>query len=171
MKKSKDNFSEKNIIKTKDIDAVQKSIKEIKSPLLKLTNFKLIKKEYALTEQDLTPIIVLQKLSEHAELYIKIIQQILQPEEFHSMYECSVFSEAEKQALLELYKKIMYLHRELLKSEIINEEENMLLTIKKVHEELFALKPSMLKIVIKMQDSWDANSKNASKTKSAQYFG
>jgi len=170
MAKSKKNAS---IKKDSDVKSEQtnSSKKSIKSPLLKLKNFETIKKEYALSDQELVPILVLQKISEHAELYIKIIQQILQPEEFHSMYECSVFTELEKQALLELYKKIMFLHRELLKSEIINEDENTLITISKIHEELLTIKPAILKIVIKMQGSWDGGSSDFNKNSSKQYFG
>ncbi len=148
-----------------------KDVKVNNSALTKIKSFELIKKEYVLSDQELVPVIVLQKLAEHTELYIKIIQQILQPEEFHSMYECLVFTELEKQALLDLYKQIMILHRELLKSEIINEEDTMLKTIETVYQEISKLKPTILKIVVKMQNSWDVSLKSSPKNKSTQYFG
>ena len=49
----------------------------------KIKNFDIIKKDYELSEEDMTLNGILRKMSETLELYLKIIQQILQPEEFH----------------------------------------------------------------------------------------
>ena len=133
----------------------------------KIKNFDALKRDYELIEENLTVLGILRKLSEHLELYLKIIQQILQPEEFHSLYECAIFDDKEKSMLLELYKRIIITHREILKAEIKNNEKDALATIQYVDEEIKAVKPEMLDIVKKMQDSW----KKDVKKDSQRYFG
>ena len=133
----------------------------------KIKNFDIIKKDYELSEEDMTLNGILRKMSETLELYLKIIQQILQPEEFHSLHECNIFEDEEKAALFELYKRIIITHREILKSEIMNDEKDALSTIQYVHEEITSVRSEMVKIVKRLQDSW----KIAEKKNSARYFG
>ena len=125
--------------------------KEIKS---KLKSFEELRKEYELTEEHASTKAVLRRMGEVLEGYIKILIQILQPEEFHSLHECTVFDDPEKERIFELYKNLMITHREILKAEILNDEKNNIATINYVHTELKNLKPEMLKTVTKMQDSW-----------------
>ena len=134
----------------------------------KIKNFDELKKDYELIEENLTINGILRKLSEHMEFYLKIIQQILQPEEFHALYECAIFDDKEKAGLFDLYKRIIIAHREILKAEIQNDEKNSLSTIQFAHEEIQSVKPEMLGIVKRMQESWKNNPAEAKK---AQYFG
>jgi len=133
----------------------------------KIKNFDVLKKEYELLEEHLTLNGVLRKMSETLELYLKMIQQILQPEEFHALHECSVFDDKDKIKLFDLYKSVIIVYREVLKTEIINEEKNTLSTIQLVHEEIRSVKPQMLAIADKMQGSW----KRDIKKDNQRYFG
>ena len=129
-----------------------------------------IAKYYDLPEENLTSSIILHKMSEILEFYLKTIQQILQPEEFHSLHECAVFDEAEKSRLFDLYRRIIIAHREILRAVILNDMKDSLSTVKFVHSEIIGVKPMMLDIVKKMQHSWKNYGKD-SKRGPTQYFG
>jgi hypothetical protein len=135
-----------------------------------LKNIDELKKTYDLSEGIITPVIILHKMAETLELYLKIIQEILQPEEFNAVYECSSFTDADKPALFDLYKRIIIAHREILKALIVAEEKNSLSTIQFIHEEVQNVKPQMLKILEKMQQSWKEVSKDKQRGPK-QYFG
>ncbi len=141
------------------------------SPLLKLKDFEAIKKDYELTDETLTPTAAMHKMSEVLEFYLKLIQQILQPEEFHAVYECTAFTDSDKSKLFELYKRLIISHRELLKAIVMNDEKNSVSTVQFVHEEIKSVKPQMLDIITKMQSSWKKGG-NAEVAKGPkQYFG
>jgi hypothetical protein len=133
----------------------------------KIKNLDMLKKEYELPEENLTLNAILRKMSENLELYLKIIQQILQPEEFHSLHECGIFDDKEKGKLLELYKRIIIVHREVLKAEIQNEDKNSLSTIQYTHEEIRSVKPEIILIVGRLQESWKVDAKKGN----VGYFG
>jgi hypothetical protein len=142
-----------------------------KNPLLKLKDFEAIKKDYELTDDSLTANAVMHKMSEILEFYLKLIQQVLQPEEFYAAYECNAFNDNDKSDLFELYKRLIISHRELLKAVIMNDEKNAISTVQFVHEEIKSVKPQMLEIVNKMQGSWKKGG-NAEVSKGPkQYFG
>jgi len=133
----------------------------------KIKNFDVLKNEYDLSEENLTVGMVLHKMSETMEFYLKLIQQILQPEEFHAIYECVAFSDKEKAELFDLYKKIIIAQREMLKAEIMNDEKTSLSAIQSAHLEIKSVKPKILGIVDKMQESWKVHTKSST----MQYFG
>ena len=151
-KTSKKEFKDKNI--SEDIEK-------------KIPNIDELKTEYDIIDEHLSPNTVLRKMSEKIEDYIKILIQLLQPEEFHSLHECAIFDDSDKSKIFDLYKNLMITHREALKSEILNQESNTLATIKYVHSELKSLKPKMFDIVQKMQDSW----KQTDTIGKVRYFG
>lgn len=132
-------------------DALLDALKELKS---KLKNFDELKKDYDLTDEHLTTKAVLRSMGETLEEYIKILIQLLQPEEFHSLHECTVFDDNDKAKIFDLYKNLMITHREILKAEIQNDENNNIATINLVDAEMKLLKPQILKIVVKMQSAW-----------------
>jgi len=136
----------------------------------KIKNFAVLKKEYELFDEHLTINAILRKLAETLEFYLKIIQQVLQPEEFHSLYEANAFDDVEKSGLMELYRSMMVVQREILKAELLSDEKNSIDTIQLAHSEIMKIKPSMLGILQKMQDSWKADTKTVKK-ESARYFG
>jgi len=136
----------------------------------KIKNFDVLKKEYELSDEDLTINSILRKLAETLEFYLKILQQILQPEEFHALYEANAFDDTQKSDIMELYKRLMIVQREILKAELLNDEKNSISTIQSTHLEITTAKPLMVEILQKMQDSWKTDL-NAKKKESARYFG
>jgi|GEM_PF-4350509 len=162
--------------KTAEADKSYKSGKpdkfnEMSKSLVALKNIDDIKRDYDLIEEGLTPSVIVHKIAEICELYLKIIQQILQPEEFHAVYECNEFDENDKSDLFELYKRIIILHRELLKAMLIAEEKNSLSTIQFAHTEMQGVRPKMVEILTKMQQSWKTETKKDGHKGSTQYFG
>lgn len=121
------------------------------------SSFDALKSAYDLKE-DVTPRIVLHAMIDRVEAYAKIIYPIIQPEEFHSLHECTVFDDSDKQKIFELYKQLMILHRELLKIDIRNDASE-LNSLSKRHEELNSMRPELLRIVDKMQSAWKRDSK------------
>ena len=166
-KQSNSNSSKNSKKDSKDISKESVMINPL---LLKIKDFDVIKKEYDLTEENLSPMLVIHKMSETLEFYLKIIQQILQPEEFHALYECNAFDDKDKAKLFDLYKNLVILHREMLKALIINEDTNSISTIGLVHKEVQGVKPEMVEIISKMQTSWREYSQK-DKNKGTQYFG
>lgn len=162
---------QKSTIKKVDRTSAVKSLDKSKTPILKLNNLKEILTYYELSEENLSPGMILHKMSEILELYLKILQQILQPEEFHSLRECAIFDDDEKIKLFELYSRIIIAHREILKALILNEEKNYLTTVDFIHKEILGVKPMMLDVVKKMQHSWKAEKKTDVYKGSARYFG
>ena len=156
--KKKQNFKkEKSIDKDSNDDMIKAKIK----------NFQEILKEYNVTEPNLTPKMVLDKMTEHLEYYIKIVIQLLQPEEFHSLQECTMFDDKDKAEMFEIYKNMMILHREMMKSHVRNDDKDIIATIQYAHSEMKKLKPQILKILQKMQESWKITGTNGK----IRYFG
>jgi hypothetical protein len=156
---------------TSKADIIPIKPNEMSKVLLTLKDIDVIKRDYDLSEEGLTPSAIVHKITEICELYLKIIQQILQPEEFHAVYECNEFDENDKSELFDLYKRIIILHRELLKSMIVADENNYLSTIQFAHAEMQDVKPKMIEILTKMQQSWKTETKKDSHKGSMQYFG
>ncbi len=160
VKKAKEKKPEKH----SDTKQLEKRTAELKS---NLQNIQELLKEYHVPEDAPHVKIVLEKMQERLEHYIKILIQILQPEEFHSLHECTSFDDSEKSKIFEMYKNMMILHREILKSEIRNEEKDIVATISYAHSELKKLKPEMINIIHKMQESWKKTGTNGR----VRYFG
>jgi hypothetical protein len=159
--KDKGNVSSENI-KGKD-----KHDTQVHSLSVSISNIEELVNVYDIHDEYLNERAVLRKIIEHLEDYIKIIVQVLQPEEFHSMHECNAFDDADKKHLFEIYKKTMILHREILKKLIHNDTQAIIATIQHAHEELSGLKPEILRIIDKMQATWKKSYSNGR----AGYFG
>jgi len=153
------------------VDLKKGKTKSKTSKALSINNIDLLIREYELPEEGLTPTIILHKMSETLELYLKLIQQILQPEEFHAVYECNAFNDTDKAGLFDLYKRLIITHRELLKAVILCEDKTSIATIQFVHEEIQGVKKQMLEIVEKMQQSWKTDSSKDKQKGTKQYFG
>ncbi|HYD02998.1 MAG TPA: hypothetical protein VEC16_01750 [Alphaproteobacteria bacterium] len=135
-------------------------------PLKELSH---VKEYYYLTPDDNISIVgMIHKVMETLEVYLKTIQQILQPEEFHALYECNAFDDKEKSDLFTIYKKAIIMHRELLKALIENDEKKSIAAVKKIHEESLQIKGKMVHTVEKLQKSWKLEPE---KRRSVHYFG
>ena len=169
-KSGKDTNIEKSAIeakignKTESRSTTEEKIIELKGELSNITE---LIREYHVPEESLYLKTILEKMQEKVEYYIKILIQIIQPEEFHSLQECTVFDDAEKTKIFEMYKNLMIVHREIIKSEIKNDEKDTIATINYTHFELKKFKPEMINIVHKMQESWKRPGTNGR----IRYFG
>lgn len=140
-----------------DIDILKSKIKDIK----------IIIQEYDVSPEHISARSILEKMMEILEQYIKIVIQIMQPEEFFSLHECTIFDDTDKAKMFVTYKDMMILHREMLKSLIKNDEKDIITTITYAHSEINNLKPEIVSIVQKMQDSWKKTGTNSR----MKYFG
>ena len=140
---------------------------EVSGLKAKLKNYEELRSEYELTEEQSSTMAIMRKMGETLEYYIKMLIQLLQPEEFHSLHECTIFDDDEKEHVFEIYKNLMITHRELLNAEILNNEKNNIATIQYAHTELKNIKPELYKIASKMQESW----KRTETKGKARYFG
>ncbi len=132
------------------------------NPIIKeLKNFKELQHEYDFKEDGLTYRMVLQSMLETLEGYLKTIHQVIQPEEFYAMHESVSFDDADKQQLFELYKQMMILHRDILKSAVENDNKKMLALIMAAHKQLISYKKPMLNALTKMQDAWKKDHKKS----------
>lgn len=157
-------IKKKDAEKSSDIKSEEKKTAKLKSDL---QNIQELLKEYHVPEDATHVKVVLEKIQERLEYYIKIVIQVLQPEEFHSLHECTAFDDPEKTKIFDMYKNMMILHREIVKSEIRNEEKDIVATINYAHSELKKLKPEMINIIHKMQESWKKTGTNGR----IRYFG
>lgn len=154
---NKTNNNNKNIKKSNNKKDILSNIKNIRE-LVRI---------YDLPHEHLTPILILRKQAEILELYLKVLQGIIQPEEFHSLYEVSAFTDDDKAELMDLFREVMILHRDCLKVEILSNDIKTIETINKVHLEICDLKLKMYDVVLKMQNSW----KSKQKKDNQRYFG
>ncbi|GIU69279.1 MAG: hypothetical protein KatS3mg002_0515 [Candidatus Woesearchaeota archaeon] len=164
--RSKKNVNKNSRIVKKDKEEVNdtEARESIKKMLLDINE---IIKEYNIPEDTSNVRAVLEKIRERLEYYIKILIQVLQPEDFHSLHECNIFTDSEKSKIFNIYKDLMILHREIIKSEIQNEEKNIIATINYSHSEIKRFKPEIIKIIEKMQESWKRTGNNGR----VRYFG
>ena len=94
---------------------------------------------------------ILDKLDE----YMKILESIVQPEStLLHMYESRVFTDDEKTDVYKLYKRFNYLLRFSIQTEIEDGEEKVAEFINVSYKEWLDIKPRLLKIVIKLKESW-----------------
>jgi hypothetical protein len=144
--------------KGSDMDKGKKNSKDTNKLSSKIKNYHELQDEYELTPDHQTPRAVLRRIGENLEGYIKILIQILQPEEYYSLHECNSFDDEEKAKIMDIYKSLMILHRELLRVEINNDEKETMKTIQDVHESMKTVKKQIIVIVQKLQDSWKNDS-------------
>ncbi len=124
-----------------------------------LRNFEELRKAYDLAFEDQTLKAVLHKMIDRLDLYEKIVAQVLQPEEFHALYEANAFTDMDKPPVFELYKRVMIANREVLRAVIKNDEKDLIATIDYTHREIIAITPEILVLVSKMKESWTKISK------------
>ena len=170
--KSETTKSDKNKLETNKSDKDKsKTYKNDLKFLSQLKDFEFIREYYDLSEDELKLHIVAGKLLEVLESYLKLIQQIVQPEEFYSLYESSAFDDTYKAKVMDLYKRIIVMHRELLKSELLHDKSFYLKTIESTHKLIIEIRPQILEIIDKMQKSWNNDSAKDINKGQTQYFG
>jgi len=112
---------------------------------------------------------IIKKMLEKAEFFSKLFEDILQPDTTPaSLHECSVFDEAEKKKILEIYKKLYYINRSYVELELIGEEKKYAEFLRWLYQEWKQTKQAMLPIIQKLKNSW--LKKTDTKTE-LEYFG
>jgi len=124
----------------------------------KLPSFDSLNKEFEIStieENEFLLREIRRKIIEKLENYIKLLEGILHPEtEICDMYECSVFSDEEKNKLFELYKKIMFLDRFSAETSIGEDDSKSSDFIKEVFEQWESIKKELLFMVKRLKEGW-----------------
>jgi len=112
---------------------------------------------------------IVKKISEKMEKFTHLMEEILSPESgLSSLNESSMFDTEEKKEILKIYRKLMYNHRTNTLLSINYDEKEYAKQINILFDEWQIMKPSLEKIVKKMQNSWNKDKKTKLEL---SYFG
>ncbi len=94
---------------------------------------------------------------ERLEFLIKIIDQHLHPDinSFATAYECSCFTDEEKEELVKIYQELMKHHRSLLLANLSVDDKLTAQTITEVSKNWVNLRKSLLNYVRKLKLHWE----------------
>lgn len=99
-----------------------------------------------------------KKIGEKIDFYSHVLDGFIQPDSsYSSYYEIDAFNDEDREKLMSLYKKIMILHRELIKLSLNFGEEADAKFIKGFFEEWKQIKKELVDIIEKAQSSWCTN--------------
>lgn len=144
----------------KDMNKVYEALKEKHN----LPELKELDKEFSigkLEETDFVLRTVVNKMNERLEQALKILGDIIQPENnLANMYEAEGFSDEEKKNIFELFKKISYYYKELLINDFEHEEASAARLINKIFKEWKELKKQLLKTLEKIKKHWKEEKKS-----------
>lgn len=139
---------------------MKEEYQKIKEKYSILPNYEELNKEFNIDEAEkLNLNIIRKKVGEKLEMMLDILERILNPEpaSLSDLYECKFVTEKEKQKAFETYKKIMQLYRELLETELSNDEELQTKIIRKISMEMPSLRKEIIPIIKKLKESWKEN--------------
>ncbi len=96
-----------------------------------------------------------RKITKKIDVYVELLEGLLYPAEgLCDMHECRVFSEAEKNRMFELYKKLMFLSRLSVEISIDENDSRSSDFINQVWKHWAGIKKELLPFVSKVKDSW-----------------
>ena len=123
-----------------------------------LPEYKEINREFEIStieKDDFLLVEVRKKMDEKIELFIKIIDRVLQPDTYLAdMREQRMFNDTEKKDIFEVYKDIQVMHKQALLLLIAEDEKKNAEYINTVWKSWKKIKEAMIKTVEKMRDSW-----------------
>lgn len=104
---------------------------------------------------------ILGKIIMKLEYYIKLLEELLQPDtsSMSSMHEINFFTESQKRDIYFLYKSLMKLHREAIETDLIQSEKNEAEYISKILKNWNSVKQELLGYIKTMKESWDKETK------------
>ena len=124
----------------------------------KLPSFENLNNEFEIStieEEDFLLREVRRKIAEKIELYIKLVEPVLQPEAtVCDMHECKASNEEEKKKIYDLYKRLMYLDRFSVETSVDEDDGKSSLFINEVWEEWANIKKEFVYVIIKLKESW-----------------
>ncbi|MBW2993029.1 hypothetical protein KY317_00470 [Candidatus Woesearchaeota archaeon] len=137
------------------------AIKESYSKLqkkYKLPKFEEINKEFeinSIEEGEFLLREIRRKIAEKIELYIKVIDGVLQPEPtIASLHEIKALSEKEKEKVYELYKKLMIISRANIETSVNESDSKTADYIRETLKQWEDVKHRFLAVIRKLKESW-----------------
>jgi hypothetical protein len=101
-----------------------------------------------------------KQIYDRTDAFAKFLGQLLQPDtNLVELYECKVFDEDEKEKIFDIYRKLMVLHRYSVEVYLLQEEKEYAQFIKTAFKQWIELKKDLLKIVVKIKESWKTEDK------------
>jgi hypothetical protein len=96
-----------------------------------------------------------KKISDKIDYYAHVLDGFMQPDSsFSSLYEIEAFNDEDREKLMSLYKKIMILHRELIKLNLNFGDDVDAKFIIGFYDEWKQLKKDLILILEKVQSLW-----------------
>ena len=136
---------------------VQKKYDELKKKHA-LPNFSDINNEFevsSIENEDFLLREIRRKIDERIEVFVKILNTILQPEtNVAELHECRDFTDLEKEDIFELYKMLMQIHDSALIAGISCDEKEDARFISETFKGWQPIKKQIIEIIKKMKDSW-----------------
>ena len=98
---------------------------------------------------------VRRKMVDKMEYFLKILEEILQPETtISNMHECKIYTDSEKEELYNLFRQLMIWHRNALLLTVESNDKSEAEFVSGFAKEWKSIKPLLLKSVKAMRDSW-----------------
>jgi len=112
---------------------------------------------------------IIKQIMEKLDGYIKFFEELLQPENLHSMHEAEKLTEKHKTNISKIYKTLMYYYRACCEVSVMNKFEEQAALINDLCKEWPAQRKELLIIVTFVKKSW--NTSEEIKYQSEGYFG
>ncbi|MFH1850021.1 MAG: hypothetical protein ABH879_07630 [archaeon] len=110
-----------------------------------------------------------RKISDKADYYAKMLEQILQPDAaYSSAHECRGLETNDKQTIFQLYSTLMRIHRSAIEVEVIAEDRADAEFINDSYKTWMALKKPLAVILKAIRESWQQHQQDEEKV---GYFG
>ena len=124
----------------------------------KLPSFNEINEEFEISsieKEDFLLREIRRKIAEKLELYMKFLEEILQPETtLSNMYESKIFDDEERTEIFKIYKKLMFFNRLSIETAVNEDDKKSSEYINAIFKELDEIKERFSKFVAKAKESW-----------------
>ena len=94
------------------------------------------------------------KIGEKLEFFTHLLEEVLQPEAMHAMHESRYLTEPQRKNLYELYKKIMFMNRQIAELSLVRSDKEDSQFIISFMAEWKSIKKELLEFVKMIKDSW-----------------
>lgn len=123
-----------------------------------LADFDLLDKEFEIkdiTNENIILRDIRDRILDKFDEYIKIIEGIVQPDTtLVNMYESKVFDDVQKNEIFKIFKRLMYLQRLSIESDLEDGDEKVAEFIRISFKEWMEIKSKMLEIIVALKNSW-----------------
>lgn len=142
----------------------EKDFVELKKKFKDLPDFSVLDFEFEISsiEKSSFPLRDISgNIQERINDVLQLLADILQPDtgSFVQFHECTVFSENDKRVILDLYKKIMLLYKDLLLCDLSLNDNDLVKTIVRISKDWPLLRKEILPIIEKTKSCWEKSDK------------